>query len=225
MKMPEGVDASAFAEAISEAISEERKETRGRKKKVPASEDVRAMDLAVQRQHENAKTVAEIDKRCLPEGETYNLHVTLERAKFYKEQMGLSLIELGKQVELLKAHEGHGHFDIVLEQLGLSWRAANYAAAASQKFGNSQTFANLDRSKMMALTVLDDDSIKTLEDGGNLKGVGTLDDVERMTVRELRAALRAEKKKRKEEIAGDVEDFETCYGVPPVPRLLIANVP
>ena len=51
----------------------------------------------------------------------------------------------------------------------------------------------------MALTVLDDDSIKALEDGGLVEGVGTLDDIERMTVKELKAALREEKKKRKEE--------------------------
>ncbi len=53
--MPERVDAAAFAEAMSEEVSEVRTETRGRKKKAQASEDVRAMDLAVQKQHELEK--------------------------------------------------------------------------------------------------------------------------------------------------------------------------
>lgn len=188
------VDASTNVEA-----GEGRKETRGRKKKVPASEDVRAMDLAVQRQHENEKTVAEIDKAYLPEGESYNLHVVMERARFYQAQAANSLIELGKQIILLKAHEPHGQFLAAVEELGLAERSARYAMAAAQKFANRQTTAVLGTEKIRALTVLDDDSIKTLEDGGNLKGVGTLDDIERMTVRELRSALRAEKKKRKEE--------------------------
>jgi len=196
----EDINATEFVGANANVeAGEERKETRGRKKKVPASEDVRAMDLAVQRQHENAKTVAEIDKAYLPEGESYNLHVVMERARFYQAQAAGSLIELGKQIILLKAHEAHGQFLTAVEELGLAERSAQYAMAAAQKFSNPQTSAHLSSEKIRALTVLDDDSIKTLEDGGNLKGVGTLDDVERMTVRELRSALRAEKKKRKEE--------------------------
>ena len=199
MEMPERVDAAAFAEAMSKEVSEMRTETRGRKKKAQASEDVRAMDLAVQKQHEQEKTVAEIDKAYLPEGETYNLHVVIERTKFYQEQAATSLIEMGKQIILLKAHEPHGQFLAALEKLDISQRAAYYAMQAAEKFGNLHTCANLGNAKLRALTVLDDDSIKTLEDGGTLEGVGTLDDVERMTVRELRSALRAEKKKRKEE--------------------------
>lgn len=199
MEMPERVDATEFAEAISGEVSEVRTETRGRKKKTQVSEDVRAMDLVVQKQHEQEKTVAEIDKAYLPEGETYNLHIAMERARFYQAQAASSLIELGKQIILLKAHEPHGQFLAAVEELGLAERSARYAMAAAQKFANRQTTAVLGTEKIRALTVLDDDSIKTLEDGGELKGVGTLDDVERMTVRELRSALRAEKKKRKEE--------------------------
>ena len=199
MEMPERVDATEFAEAMSKEVSEMRTETRGRKKKAQANEDVRAMDLAVQKQHEQEKTVAEIDKAYLPEGETYNLHIAMERARFYQAQAASSLIELGKQIILLKAHEPHGQFLAAVEELGMAERSAQYAMAAAQKFSNAQTSAHLSSEKIRALIVLDDDSIKTLEDGGELKGVGTLDDVERMTVRELRSALRAEKKKRKEE--------------------------
>lgn len=172
---------------------------KGRKPKEELSDDAKAMDLVSAKTKEAELAITEIDKRCLPEGETYNLYVAIERAKFYQEQATLSFVELGKQIELLKAHEGHGRFTTVLEQLGMSWRAANYAMAASQKFTNSQTFANLGRSKQIALTVLDDDTIRALENGNEIPCIGTLDDVERMSVRELKAALRAEKQKRKEE--------------------------
>ena len=172
---------------------------KGRKPKEELSDDAKAMDLVSAKAKEAELAITEIDKRCLPEGETYNLYVAIERARFYQEQATLSFVELGKQIELFKAHEGHGRFTTVLEQLGMSWRAANYAMAASQKFTNSQTFANLGRSKQIALTVLDDDTIRALENGNEIPCIGTLDDVERMSVRELKAALRAEKQKRKEE--------------------------
>ena len=76
---------------------------------------------------------------------------------------------------------------------------AKYAMAVARKFSNRQTFGDLDKSKLMALTALDEESIKVLDSGKVLEGIGTLDEVDQMTVKELKAALRAEKKKRKEE--------------------------
>nr|DAX84647.1 MAG TPA: Protein of unknown function (DUF3102) [Caudoviricetes sp.] len=172
---------------------------KGRKPKEAISEDAQAMDLVAAKAKEAELSTAEVDKAYLPEGETYNLHITMERARFYQAQAANSLIELGKQLLLLKHHEPHGQFVAAVEELGLAYRSAAYAMTAAQKFSNVQTFAGLARSKQIALTVLDDDSIKNLEDGGVLVGVGTLDDIERMTVGELKAALREEKKKRKEE--------------------------
>ncbi len=162
-------------------------------------EEVKALEALNQKHEEQALEVEEIDRLYLPEGESYNLHVVMERAKFYQAQAANSLIELGKTIILLKAHEEHGQFLLAIEKLDISERSARYAMAAAQRFGNRQSIADLGRTKMMALTVLDDDSIQTLEDSGSLKGVGSLDEIEKMTVRELKAALRAEKKKRKEE--------------------------
>jgi signal transduction histidine kinase len=45
-------------------------------------------------------------------------------------------------------------------------------------------------SKLFELLVLDDDDANTLSQGGEVDGIGDLDDIARMTVRELRAALR-----------------------------------
>jgi vacuolar-type H+-ATPase subunit E/Vma4 len=51
---------------------------------------------------------------------------------------------------------------------------------------------------MIALSVLDEDQIEKLDQGGIVAGM-TLDDIDRMTNRELRENLREEKEKRKKE--------------------------
>lgn len=157
------------------------------------------MDLVSLKEKEKALTIAEIDKTYLEYGEVYNLKIVMDKARFYQNQAANALIDLGKQIILLKAHEPHGQFLAALEDLGMAERSARYAMAAAQKFSNRQSTAVLGNEKIRALTVLDDDSIKTLEDGGELAGIGTLDDIEKMTVKELKSALRAEKQKRKEE--------------------------
>ena len=172
---------------------------KGRKPKEAISEDAQAMDAVAKKEREIQKSVEEIDRTYLPEGETYNLHITMERARFYKGQAADSLIELGKQLILLKHHEPHGQFLAALEALGMAARSAQYAISAAQRFSNTPTLAYLGSSKMKALSVLDDDSIQKLEAGEVVAGLGTLDEVDRMTMKELRAALREEKKKRKEE--------------------------
>ena len=184
-----------------ENLTEEnvKKETRGRKPKEELSDDAKAMDLVSSKEKEKALTIAEIDKTYLEEGEVYNLKIVMDKARFYQNQAANALIDLGKQIILLKAHEPHGQFLAALEDLGMAERSARYAMAAAQKFSKRQSTAVLGNEKIRALTVLDDDSIKTLEDGGELTGIGTLDDIEKMTVKELKSALRAEKQKRKEE--------------------------
>jgi hypothetical protein len=77
-------------------------------------------------------------------------------------------------------------------------RSAEYAMVTVRKFANSQTFANLGTSKMIALSVLDEDQIEKLDQGRTVAGM-TLDDIDRMTNRELRENLRKEKENVKKE--------------------------
>ena len=171
----------------------------GRKAKGESAPETQAMDALAQKERDKELSAVEVDKAYLPEGETYNLHVIMERARFYRAETANSLIELGKQIILLKHHEPHGQFLAVLDELGLAERSAQYAMSAAQRFANTPTLADLGSSKMKALTVLDDDSIQKLEAGESVDGLGTIDEVSRMTMKELRSALREEKKKRKEE--------------------------
>lgn len=164
-----------------------------------ASEEAQTMDLVAQSVTAKENRKREINSRFLEAGETYNLHVCMEKARMYQDQMASGMLGLGAQLLLMKENEGHGNFMAAIEQLGLSVRSADYAMAAADKFGNSPTLANLGSSKLKALTVLDDDSVAYLAEGDEVEGLGTLDDIAKMTVRELRAALRKEKQERQDE--------------------------
>ena len=157
------------------------------------------MDLVSQSAEAKEKRKQEINTRFLESGEHYSLNACLEKARIYQDQMASGMLGLGAQLLLLKANEVHGNFLAAVEELGLSVRSANYAMAAADKFGNSPTLANLGSSKLKALTVLDDDSVAQLKDDEEVSGLGTIDDISKMTVRELRAALRKEKQERQDE--------------------------
>jgi hypothetical protein len=81
---------------------------------------------------------------------------------------------------------------------------------------NRSTLTDLGRSKLYELMVLDDEPLAALADGGTVAGL-TLDDIDRMSSRELRAALRdsrsstqaqarllAEKSKKIDDLATDL---------------------
>ena len=194
------MDATVFVENLTEEQQEAlKKERRGRRPKEAISEDAQAMDLVAAKAKEAELATAEVDKAYLPEGETYNLHITMERARFYQAQAANSLIELGKQILLLKHHEPHGQFLIALEELGMAERSARYAMVAAKKFANRPLVADLGRTKLKVLSVLDDEQIAQMEETGTLAGVGTVDEIKQMSRKDLEAALREEKKKRKEE--------------------------
>ena len=157
------------------------------------------MDLVASSAASREVAKQEINAKFLAPGETYNLHVCLEKARMYQDQMASGMLGLGAQLLLIKENEQHGNFMAAVEELGLASRSANYAMSAALKFGNSPTVANLGSSKIKALTVLEDDDIRKLKDGDEVDGIGTVDDIAKMSVRELRAALRKEKQEHQDE--------------------------
>jgi hypothetical protein len=139
------------------------------------------------------------------DGMPYELERIENEIRFFQDKAGEALLEMGKRLIRVKAHEGHGQFLASLERLGLAERSAQYAMVAARKFSNTPTLAYLESSKMKALTVLDDDEIDTLEKGGPIAGM-TLDDIGRMSVKELRDNLRKEREKLKKEKEGRKRD-------------------
>lgn len=118
--------------------------------------------------------------------------------KFYMSQSAEAMLEAGKRLVLLKEHEEHGNFIKILDQeLGLPPRTAQAMMQASVKFlkledSKRQTFADLGRSKLFALMSQDDEKLEALAEGGTVAGL-TLNEVDKMSVRELKKALKEAK--------------------------------
>ena len=153
--------------------------------------DNKTADLVVMAETQrNLQTVVATYGNNLP----YSYDRVLNECAFFMEQSAIAALELGKRLVLLKEMEGHGNFGKAVEQLGISDRTARQVMQAALKFSNRQTSADLlqqvkSRSKLFELMILDDGDIKELSEGGTVAGL-KLDDVDRMSVRELRAALR-----------------------------------
>jgi hypothetical protein len=170
---------------------------------------IKAVEKELKSRNENSEDVVAVVKmkneietveRLYGDGLPYDKDRLEDTAKFYLAQTAQSLFESGKIFLRLKAHESHGGFMESLTRIGVPSSTAHYAMAVVIKFGlNFHTYGNLGASKIRVLTVLDEPDIKALvKDGvtGNL----SLDDIDRMTVRELREKLREERNKRQRDV-------------------------
>ncbi|MDX1491297.1 MAG: hypothetical protein R3332_08420 [Pseudohongiellaceae bacterium] len=118
--------------------------------------------------------------------------------QFYLRESASSMLEAGRRLILLKEHEKHGEFIGSLDRIGLSPRAAQKMMQVAVKFAKAPTLAHLGKSKMLELMVEDDDDLEALADGGTVAGL-KLDDIDKMSVRELKSALRKAREKAKAE--------------------------
>ena len=130
------------------------------------------------------------------DGQPYDRQRVVNEARFCLAQSAEAMLEAGKRLIVLKEHEGHGEFiQIVESQLGMNYSIAKKMAGAAAKFlspklqGKSQQLLSLGKSKLYELMVEDDDDLAALADGGTVAGL-ELDDIDRMSCRELRDALR-----------------------------------
>ncbi|MFT8211467.1 MAG: DUF3102 domain-containing protein [Symbiopectobacterium sp.] len=130
------------------------------------------------------------------DGLPYERDRIVHETRFYMAQSAEAMLEAGKRLIILKENEPHGEFvEIVREHLGIEPRIAQKMAQAALKFlspgleSKAKTFSLLGRSKLYELMLEDDEELAQLADGGTVAGL-TLDDVDRMSCRELKAALR-----------------------------------
>lgn len=128
-------------------------------------------------------------------GEAYNEDRWIERGRQAMRQTVEGMFELGRVLIVLKEHMTWEKFADVCEVFGMSVRAAQQLTQATRRFATPQMqkaqskLMELGKSKLLELLVEEDETLTELADGGEVNGM-TLDDVDRMTVRELRAALR-----------------------------------
>ncbi len=144
-------------------------------------------------------------------GETYNEATWIERGRQAVRQTMEGMFELGRALIVLKEHTEHGRFtEIVRSQFGIDKSAAARLMAATQRFATPQMqkalpkLMDLGKSKLLELLVEEDVTLTGLADGEELNGA-TLDDIDRMTVRELRLHLRENREQlaAKDKVLGD----------------------
>ncbi|HFI3916379.1 TPA: DUF3102 domain-containing protein [Escherichia coli] len=130
------------------------------------------------------------------DGLPYERDRVVHEARFYMAQSAEAMLEAGKRLILLKENEPHGEFIKILEgELGLAYRTSVRMMQASTKYlsptlkPNVPALAHLGKTKLFELMTEDDEDLAELADGGTVAGM-TLDDIDRMTSRELRQALR-----------------------------------
>lgn len=119
-------------------------------------------------------------------------------------RIGMAIFELGGYLLMLKEACGHGKFLPALERLGIGPDSAQRYMAVSRRFANTASGRYLEAAgikKMVELLPLDNEQLEDLTGLGQT-GELSLDDVARMSVKELRAAVRKERtvKARLEEV-------------------------
>ena len=129
-----------------------------------------ARALAVQLGYEGAVTVGTLE----------------DEIRFYQRRSVEALLECGKRLLLLRELTPHGEFISRVELLGFSERTAQRFMQASAKTAKSANLAALatqvkSASAFLELVTHDDDDLEALKD---------IDDIDRMSASELRAALR-----------------------------------
>jgi len=132
----------------------------------------------------------------LGDGLPYERDRIVHETRFYMAQSAEAMLEAGRRLAILKEVEPRGEFEnIVEEQLNLPKTTAYRMAQAAVKFISPKlkdsfpALGMLGKTKLFELMTEDDDELAGLKDGGTLAGM-TLDDIDRMTSRELKAALR-----------------------------------
>ena len=137
-----------------------------------------------------------------------------DEIRFYQRQTAEACFELGKRLLVLKELAPHGEFERRLELLGIERRSAQRFMAVSRKFANATTSPLLKvvetQSKLLELLVLDDSEIEALADGESVRGV-KMDDIDTMSVRELKAALREKQANESatDKVMADLQDSNT----------------
>lgn len=143
------------------------------------------------------------------EGLPYDRSRVVHETRFYMAQSAEAMLEAGKRLVILKEHEPHGEFEnIVREQLSLPERTAQRMMQSAIKYlspklqSKAPALALLGKTKLFELMTEDDDALAELADGGTVAGL-SLDDIDRMSSRELRKALREAKEnlEAKDEVA------------------------
>lgn len=146
-----------------------------------------AMELAVATHQQNV--LAQYG-----DGQPYERNRYIDRCRYHMARSAEEALEVGRCLIVMRECEGHGGWLPMLDELGLGQRTAQKMMQVTVRFSNASSTTHLieaakSKTKLLELMVLDDAELTALNDGETVLGL-TLDDVERMSVSELRAQLR-----------------------------------
>lgn len=117
-----------------------------------------------------------------------------DEIRFYQRRSVEALLECGKRLLLLKEITPHGEFKERVEELGFAERTAQRFMQAAAKVAKSATVAVLAGQVKNQKAFLE---IVTHDDDADLERLAELDDIDRMSASQLRAALREIKEETK----------------------------
>lgn len=146
-------------------------------------------ELAEFQAHSNMITEQYLD------GQQYDRLRLINETRLFLAQSAETMLEAGRRLIVMKEHEPHGEFiNIIEQQLGMGSAIARRMMQAAAKFmnpklANNQQVIALGKTKLYELIAEDDDELAELAEGGTVAGL-TLDDIDCMSTRELRKALR-----------------------------------
>ena len=124
----------------------------------------------------------------------YDRNRVVNEMRFFMANATQAILEVGKRLILLKQHETTEDFRALIAAMNLEERLVRrviQATAKCIKLGpvKAKKLMDLSQGKLFEMMVLDDEDLAELLDGGTVADL-KLDDVDRMTPTELRAALR-----------------------------------
>jgi len=153
---------------------------------------------------EHAQQLAMLDMQFALDGDQY----TFDRIRMMTPaaigMVSTGMLWLGRALILVEAHETRDTYQAYLEEFEIADRTARQYKHAARRFTERPKLIALGASKILALASESDDALDELEADD-----ARLDEVDRMTVRELKATLRTERKERDDEKAADEEIIRT----------------
>lgn len=189
--------------------------TKGRKPLTPAIQGVdfndeqAQADLAVADQLPALQAAVsehqEVILKQYGDGQPYERTRYVDRCRYHMARSAEEALEAGRCLIVMKECEGHGAWQPLLEEIGVGARTAQKMMQATVRYANASSTTHLidaakSKTKLLELLVLDDEEMAALNDGETVRGL-QLDDVERMSVSELRRALRQARADKEADVA------------------------
>lgn len=115
-----------------------------------------------------------------------------DEIRFYQRRTVEAILETGKRLLVLKELTAHGEFAQRVEMLGFSGRTARRFMQAAVKTAKSAILADLSKQAKNGLAFLE----LVTHDDDVLENLAEMDDVEKMSASELRAALRESREEK-----------------------------